>query len=159
MGFRHRLTGPKTFAEWVEAYEERGNEYKLSRGERVVWHPDHGFFTFLFDAANMEILIPKMCGDGKHWRPLIYEMAKAARGLLGVKGVYCCTEYNPRVWQRVHGGRLVKMEHTYDFTTGKSSVLWYFSISPGEYEERRRSGNDDILGAGVAVNSPGDMPR
>jgi hypothetical protein len=34
MRYKHDMTGPKTREEWIEAYEERGNEYMRSPKER-----------------------------------------------------------------------------------------------------------------------------
>jgi hypothetical protein len=137
------MSGPKTFEEWVEVYEERDSdtEYVLSPGERIVYDPMYGFFTYCFDAAKGELLIPKMCGDGKHWRPIIYKLVKATRHL-GIKGVLCCTKRNPVVYMRVLGGTLRKMEHVYDFQTGKQRTLWFIFISLDDTKERR--GDDDL---------------
>jgi hypothetical protein len=147
---------PKTFEEWVEAYEERDSdtEYVLTPGERVVYDPARGFFTYSFDAANREILIPKMCGDGRHWRKKIYELYLATRRL-GVRGVYCCTKRNPAAYMRVLGGRLVKMEHSYDFVTGKERTLWYIFISPDDTKEGRgdNDGPDSDTGAGIPAGA------
>jgi hypothetical protein len=145
------MTGPKTFEEWKEAYEERGNKYILAPGEREKYHPLHGFFTYWYDAESKEIVIPKMCGDGKYWRPLIYKLALAGRRAFGAKGVYCCTEHNPLTWLRIHGGTLRKMEHTYDFTTGKSSTLWFIFITPEDTKEKRggENGTFDTVTAAV----------
>jgi hypothetical protein len=143
MRYKHNMVGPKTFEEWVEVYEERDSdtEYVLSPGERVVYDPMHGFFTYYFDAASGEILIPKMCGDGKHWRPLIYKLAKATRHL-GIKGVLCCTKRNPVAYMRVIGGALRRMEYAYDFQKGEGRTLWFIFISFNDTKERR---DDDDL--------------
>jgi hypothetical protein len=135
------MVGPKTFEEWVEVYEERDSdtEYVLSPGERVVYDPMRGFFTYCFDAANGEILIPKMCGDGKHWRPLIYRLAQATRHL-GIKGVLFCTKRNPITFMRVAGGKLAKMQHVYDFTTGKNYVLWFIRVT---FDDTKEGRNED----------------
>lgn len=130
------MKGPKTLEEWIEVYEERDSdtEYILSPGERVVYDPMYGFFTYYFDAASKTILIPKMCGDGKHWRKEVHRLACATRHL-GVKGVLCCTKRNPLMYMRVLGGKLQKMEHTYDFTNGKETTLWYIFISFDDTKE------------------------
>ena len=132
------MTGPKTFEEWVQIYEERDSdtEYVLSPGEQVHWHPMHGFFTYAFDADSKTILIPKMCGDGKYWRAIIHKMVLAGQGI-GIKGVLCCTKRNPQAYMRILGGKLKKMEHTYDFTTGKSTTLWFIYITLNDTKEGR----------------------
>ena len=143
------MKGPKTFEEWVAIYKGKDSdtEYVLSPGEQVVFDPMHGFFTYSFDPETREILIPKMCGDGKYWRKLIYEMVLKTK-TLGVKGVYCCSKANPAAYMRILGGRLVKMEHTYDFRTGKETTLWYFSITPENTKEK--GGASDVGGADTA---------
>jgi hypothetical protein len=146
--YRYAMSGPKapgTFDEWKEAYEERNSdtEYVISPGERVVFDPAHGFFTYYFDAASREILIPKMCGDGKHWRKLIYKLARSTRHL-GVKGVLCCTKRNPVSYMRILGGRLRRMEHVYDFETGKEHTLWFIFISFKDTKEGG-DGYDDAV--------------
>jgi hypothetical protein len=141
--YKHTMTGPKTFEQWVEAYEERGDcEFVLSQGEKVCWHPEHGFFTCLFDAASGEILIPKMCGDGKYWRPLIYGLAVKGREKRGVKGVLCCTKRNPAAFTRLMGGTLRRMEYSYDFATGKGRALWFIFISWDDTKEGRNEKDD-----------------
>lgn len=137
MKYKHNMVGPKSLEEWIEVYEERADDvYKLTPNEKLVYDPMHGFFTHCFDAAKGEILIAKMCGDGRHWRPLIYKLAKATRDL-GVKTVLFCTPRNPAVYMRAVGGTLSKMEHTYDFKTGKQRTLWYIEISWDDTKEGR----------------------
>jgi hypothetical protein len=154
---------PKTFEQWVEAYEERGNEYVTSPGERVVFDSAHGFFTYLFNPASKEILIPKMCGDGKHWRRAIHKLATEAKKKFGVKGVYCCCDRNPMVWLRANGGKLRKVECTYDFVTGKSTALWFFSVTLEDSKERgiETVGNDSDIDSdvGVSAGNSGSQPR
>jgi hypothetical protein len=130
MKYKHTMKGPKTCEEWVEVYEERDSdtEYILSPGERIVFDPMYGFFTYCFDAPSGTILVPKMCGDGKYWRKQIYRLAKATRHL-GINRLLCCTKRNPFVYMRVLGGKLHKMEHTYNFVNGKETTLWYILIS------------------------------
>ena len=143
------MKGPKTFEEWVAIYKGKDSdtEYVLSPGEQLRWHPMHGFFTFIFDPVNKEILIPKMCGNGKHWRQAIFKMVLETQ-FLGVKGVYCCSKANPAAYMRILGGRLVKMTHEYDFRTGKETTLWYFSITPENTKEK--GGASDVGGANTA---------
>ena len=155
---RHTMRGPKTFKEWVRIYEERDSdtEYVLSPGERVVFDPMYGFFTYYFDAGSREILIPKMCGDGKHWRALIHKMVLASSHL-GVRGVLCCTKRNPQAYMRILGGKLKRMEHTYDFTTGKSTTLWFIFITLEDTKEGR--GKHDSAAHTAAVDVADDRAR
>ncbi len=144
---KHTMRGPKTFAEWVQIYEERDSdtEYVLSPSEKIVFDPMHGFFTYAFDAASRTILIPKMCGDGKHWRALIHKMVLAGQGI-GIKGVLCCTKRNPQAYMRILGGKLTKLEVTYDFTSSKQHFLWFIFISLKDTKE----GRDDGVSGGSA---------
>lgn len=138
---RASMVGPKALAEWIEIYKERDSdtEYILSPGEQIVYDPMHGFFSYVFDAVSREILIPKMCGDGAHWRKVVHKMVQETQHL-GVKGAYCCTKRNPEAYMRILGGRLVKMEHTYDFRTGKETTLWYIFITLKDTKEGRGKG-------------------
>lgn len=152
------MLGPKRFEEWVKIYEERDSdtEYVLSPGEKIVFDPMHGFFTYCFDAESREILIPKMCGDGKHWRKLIHKMVRDTQGL-GVRGVLCCTKRNPQAYMRILGGKLRKMEHTYDFQTGKNTTLWFIFITLKDTKEGRENTHDSIDDPGSAAPVAGDL--
>ena len=131
------MKGPKTFEEWVKIGEERsGGKYTLSPGEQVVWHTMYGFFSFWYDAENRELIIPKMCGDGRHWRKLIYEMARAAGPEL-CRGVSCCTKRNPMAYMRILGGKLRRVEHSFDFETKKHETLWFIFITWNDTKEGR----------------------
>jgi hypothetical protein len=131
---RAPMVGPKSRDEWIRVYEERDSdtEYVTYPGEQMAWHPMHGFFTYFFDPETRLITIPKMCGDGKYWRKVIFEMAQMTRQLLGTRGVYCCTKRNPKAYMRILGGELVKQEHRDDGT-----VLSYIFITFGNTKEGR----------------------
>lgn len=133
------MKGPKTFEEWVRVYKERDSdtEYVLYPGEDARWHPMYGFFSFWYDAESRELVIPKMCGDGKYWRKVIYEMVKAA-GPEVCRGVLCCTKRNPRAYTRVLGGKLRRLEYTFDFETKKGRALWFIFITMDDTKEGRR---------------------
>jgi hypothetical protein len=95
----------------------------------------HGFCTYLYDAESRELLIPKMCGNGKFWREKIYKLAMA----LGDKcrGVACCTKRNPAAYMRILGGKLRRVEHSFDFETRKNKTLWFIFITPEDTKEGR----------------------
>jgi hypothetical protein len=120
------MKGPYSLDEWLRIYREHDSdtEYVSYPGELRVGDEEHGFFTYMFDAENLVLLIPKMCGDGRHWRKLIFTMVAATRHL-GVIGVYCCTKRNPRAFMRLFGGTLVKQE-----TKDNGQVLSYILITP-----------------------------
>jgi hypothetical protein len=115
----------------------------------------HGFFTYYYDPESRELLIPKMCGDGKYWRRLIYKMAKAARGI--TRGVYCCTKRNPAAYMRVLGGTLAKMEHVYDFRTGKRRTLWYIFITFKDTKESDDKDDTPIISFDIDLPLPEDF--
>jgi hypothetical protein len=133
------MKGPKTFEEWVRIYEERDSdtEYVTYPGERRVFDEEYGFFTYWYDAGSRELVIPKMCGDGKHWRNVIYEMVRAA-GPEKCRGVLCCTKRNPAAYMRVLGGKLRRVEHSFDFETRKNKTLWFIFITLDDTKEGRR---------------------
>jgi hypothetical protein len=131
--YKYAMSGPRaprTFGEWVEAYEERdGCKYVLSPGEEVRYEPGHGFFTYYFDAGEGQLIIPKMCGDGRHWRPVLLMLLLCTRHL-GIRRLYCCTKRNPGAFVRAFGGEVVAMDYSCDFETGKSLTLWYIAATP-----------------------------
>ncbi len=132
---RSIVKGPKTLEEWIAVYEERcGGEgrFVLAPDEKVVWDKDNGFFTWCLDAERKMIVIPKMAGNGRHWRKKIFEMMDTIRGT-GVNRILTCSRRNPKVYQRVHGGKLYKMEHKHNFVTGESSTLWWYIVTWDDY--------------------------
>jgi hypothetical protein len=132
------MKGPKTFGEWVRVYEGRDSDtdYVVDPDERIRWHPMHGFFTYWYDARNKQLVIPKMCGNGKFWRKVIHDMVLAA-GPGVCRGVYCCFKRNPIAYSRVLGGRVTGVERSYDFKRKKGSTLWYIFITPKDTKEGR----------------------
>lgn len=122
----------RTLGDWLKRYAEScaDTEYVTYPGEQMVFHPEHGFFTFIFDAEERVLLIPKMCGDGRYWRKTIHEMVAATRHL-GTRGVYCCTKRSPGAFTRLFGGEVVKTETREDGT-----VLSYIFITPENSKEK-----------------------
>lgn len=95
----------------MNIYEERdGSRFELDDREELAFDRGHGFFTWIFDFEKKYLLIPKMCGDGRFWRPRVLAMVKALRESHGCIGAYCVTKRDPRVYMRVLGGELVKQE-------------------------------------------------
>lgn len=106
------VKGPLPFGNWVHIYEERDHShFEVSDGEELVFDELHGFFTWKYDFGKKYLLIPKMCGDGKYFRPLIFNMVLELRKAYGCVGAYCVTKRDPRVYMRVLGGELIKQEH------------------------------------------------
>lgn len=135
---RTSMKGPKSFEEWMRVYEERDSdtEYILSPGELGAWHPMHGFFTYIYDAESRTLLIPKMCGDGKRWRRVIYGMVVASAPDV-CRGALCCTKRNPVAYTRILGGNICGVERSYDFNGKKGTTLWYIFITPDDTKEGR----------------------
>lgn len=105
------VKGPLPFGAWVNIYEARDeSRFELDDREELAFDRRHGFFTWIFDFEKRYLLIPKMCGDGRYWRPHIFAMVKALRKSHGCIGAYCVTKRDPRVYMRVLGGELVKQE-------------------------------------------------
>jgi hypothetical protein len=75
-----------------------------------------------------------MCGDGKHWRKLLYAMAKAV-GPDVCRSVLFCTKRQPKVYMRVSGGKLCGLEYSYDFEMRKSEAIWFIRVSWDDTKE------------------------
>ena len=125
---RRLCKGPMSFGSWVVVYEERDkSKFELSEGEELVFDRRFGFFTWEYDPRESYLLIPKMCGDGRHWRPLVFAMVERLRACgVPCKGAYCVTKRRPEVYMRVLGGELVKQE--VDENTG--IVYSYILVTP-----------------------------
>ena len=127
------MRGPKSFEEWVRIFEEKDDSaYELSPGERVVFDPMHGFFSYWFNPESKCIIIPKMCGNMKHWYPKIVTLYFATKHL-GVKSVLFCTKRNPHAFIRLVGGKLKSVEYTYDFETKKDRTIWFITVNGETY--------------------------
>lgn len=125
-----RVTGSLPFGAWVHIYEERDQSiFELDEGEELYFDRDLGFFTWQVDPPYL--LIPKMVGNGRVFRPIVLEMFLRLRDVLGLKAVYCCTKRNPKAYMRLLGGRLVKQE----VEDGKTYS--YIEITPEDTNVRR----------------------
>lgn len=132
---RRPVKGPLSFGSWVAVYEERDkSRFELADGEELAFDRQHGFFTWKYDFDEHWLLIPKMCGDGRYWRPRIFAMVEALRAN-GVPcvGAYCVTKRRPEVYMRVLGGELVKQE--VDENTG--IVYSYILVTPENTNVKR----------------------
>lgn len=88
--------------EWRRWYEERGGAEDLELDERevVLFHPEHGFVTFLTHDDILEL--HHMAGDGKYWQGVLARIMKAH----GLKRLRAFTRRNPAAWMRKYGGRI-----------------------------------------------------
>lgn len=124
-----------SFGSWVAVYEERDkSRFELSEGEELAFDRNRGFFTWKFDFKKHWLLIPKMCGDGRHWRRIVFAMVDQlnASGVPCV-GAYCVTKRKPEVYMRVLGGELIKQE--VDENTG--IVFSYILVTPENTHVKR----------------------
>ena len=147
------MKGPKTLDEWIEVYEDRGGddtEFIMNPDETLVWNPENGFFSWCLDAERKMIVIPKMVGNGRHWRNTIFRMMSMIRHT-GVDRVLVCSRRPPKVYLRVHGGELYKVEYKYNFLTKKSDALWFYIISFSNTKE------DGERYTGKTSNTGGDV--
>ena len=102
----------KPFGEWVKYYEDKDHsKFMLHENEELCYERDRGFFTWDYNVFQHLLIIPKMCGDGKYFRPKIRRMGLRARQIdSNFKGILFCTKRNPKVYMRIVGGRLYKQE-------------------------------------------------
>ena len=91
-----------TPAEWIKWYVEHGGSEDLELDEReiVLFHPEHGFITFLTHDDILEL--HHMVGDGKYW----FRVLKRIMKLRGLKTIRAYTRRNPKAWMRKYGGRI-----------------------------------------------------
>lgn len=137
------MSGAKTLAEWIEVYERRAGDdvrFRLEEGEHVYYHPEHGFFTWrLCENHGGRISIPKMCGNGRVLRRMVYEFVKASRHL-GVREIMCCSRRRPELYRdRVLGGRLDSVEYTKNINSGRVEPLYFYVVSLDDYRERDKT--------------------
>lgn len=101
--------GTRPFGSWVGLYEEKsGATFSLEPAEEIVFHRDHGFFTWMIGKDYLHIF--KMVGDASYFKPIIYEMLKKIC-LFGRKGILCSTRRNPKAFMRIFGGEVYKEEN------------------------------------------------
>lgn len=134
------FTGPKTFEEWVEVYNRRAGDdvhFQLVEGEQVFYNPEHGFFTWWVDHKKKRLVIPKMAGDGKFLRHVIFKMVKELEPL-GFREILCCSRRRPEVYLRVLGGRFESMEETVNLNTGRKEPLYYYVVSLDDTKEAEK---------------------
>ena len=83
------LKGPKSLEAWIEVFKRRAGDdepFALKDNEHLYYHPEHGFFTWLVCERPGRISIPKMCGNGRVLRRMVYEFVRAAEHL-GIREV------------------------------------------------------------------------
>lgn len=87
-------------AEWLEWYEAHGGtrDLELDRRETVLFHPEHGFITFLTHDETLEL--HHLVGDGKYWQGVLARVMR----IHGLKTLHAFTRRNPRAWMRKYRG-------------------------------------------------------
>lgn len=92
----------KSPEEWRRWYVEHGGSADLELDERetVLFHPEHGFVTFLTHDDILEL--HHMAGDGKFWQGVLVSVMKAC----GLNKLRAFTRRNPRAWMRKYGGKI-----------------------------------------------------
>ena len=133
--------GAKTFEEWIDVYERRAGDdvhFQLVEGEQIFYNPEHGFFTWWVDHKKKRLVIPKMVGNGRFLRHVIFKMVKELEPL-GFREILCCSRRRPEVYLRVLGGRFDHMEETVNLNTGKKEPLYYYVVSLDDTKEAQKS--------------------
>ncbi len=133
------LKGPKSLEAWIEVFKRRAGDdepFALKDNEYLYYHPEHGFFTWFVCERPGRISIPKMCGNGRVLRRMIYEFVKASAHL-GVREVLCCSRRPPEVYmKRVLGGRLDRVEFTKNLNTGRVEPMYFYVITVDDFKGR-----------------------
>ena len=93
----------RTPEEWRRWHVEHGGAEDLELDDRevVLFHPEHGFVTFLTHDDVLEL--HHMCGDGKWWASVLIRAAK----MCGAKRIRAFTKRSPKAWMRAYGGRVI----------------------------------------------------
>lgn len=127
--------GPKSLSAWIDVYERRAGDdvhFRLEDGEHVYYNENYGFFTwFVCEDHPGLISIPKMCGDGRFLRRLVWRFVKES----GMRGVYLCSRRRPEVYCRVLGGRLDHVDHTVNLNTGRREPLYFYVVTLDDTKE------------------------
>ena len=134
------LSGPKSLEAWIEVFKRRAGDdepFALKEDEHLYYHPEHGFFTwFVCENHPGRISIPKMCGDGRVLRRMVYELVRSAEHL-GIREVMCCSRRRPKLYMtRVLGGRLDRVEQTVNLGTGKPEPMYFYVVTVDDFKER-----------------------
>ena len=96
----------KTPNEWLNWYQERTGceDLKLYPDELVIFHPEHGFITYLVHDDTFDL--HHLCGDGKFWQAVIQKIARFEN----VHKLRAFTRRNPKAWIRKYGGHITGYE-------------------------------------------------
>ncbi|NCA74464.1 MAG: hypothetical protein EOM93_06455 [Gammaproteobacteria bacterium] len=118
--------------EWISEYKRTVGEWEVSDSEILWFRPEYGFFTWIVDYEGKRILIPKMIGDGRYMRKLIYDMTVEASGY-GVDRVCFCTRSlrHARAYGRILGGK-TREEMAFSPVSGKDERLYRIEVSLSE---------------------------
>jgi hypothetical protein len=139
-GRRHLddFKGPKTLEQWIDVYERRAGDdvhYQLEDGEHLYFSPEHGFFTWrICENHPGWISIPKMCGDGKFLRHVVWDFVKHLERF-GINSVLLCSRHRPEVYCRIIGGRWDHTDYTVNLNTGRREPLYFYVVTLDDTKE------------------------
>ena len=139
------FTGPKTFEEWVDVYERRAGDdvhFQLVPDEQIFYNSEYGFFTYWVDYKKKRLVIPKMVGNGKFLRHVIFDMVRELEPL-GFREILCCSRRRPEVYLRVLGGKLDHIETSVNLNTGKEEPMYFYIVSLDDTKEASK--DDDKI--------------
>lgn len=118
----------RSLDEWIAEYKRTAGEWEVSDVETVWFRPEYGFFTWCLDWERKWMVVPKMCGDGRLMRKVIYDMMTVCRPY-GFEGVLFCTRKHVKAYLRVLGGKLLKTEATFNTRTKRDEPIHYILVS------------------------------
>lgn len=105
---------------WIKLFETRAKcPFRVADNEKVMGNPEKGFLGYILDVHNMDVIITKMCGDGKYWYNKIIEFMTLAKpeGWLHCK---FSTVRDPKAFKRFVGGEVINQ------TVENGQIVYYF---------------------------------
>lgn len=120
---------PLPLSSWVKKYEEYVGKFILDPEEQLWWRPDKGFFTWVIDWNKKRVLVPKMIGDGRHMRKIIYDIMVEARRY-GINTLVCCTREKrmANIYLKLLGGKETE-EKIFSPVTGENDPLYQIVVT------------------------------
>ena len=96
----------KNKSEWLSWYAQRGGSQnlELEPDEQVLFHPEHGFSTFVLLGDTLRV--KNICGDGRYWIKVLLRLMNEE----GLKGISFFTARNPKIWERLCGAKIAGYE-------------------------------------------------
>ena len=110
--------------------------------EQIFYNSEYGFFTYWVDYKKKRLVIPKMVGNGKFLRHVIFDMVRELEPL-GFREILCCSRRRPEVYLRVLGGKLDHIETSVNLNTGKEEPMYFYIVSLDDTKEASK--DDDKI--------------